>query len=108
MVCDFVKKYNMDGLMFLYDVISQVLTVYVYIVIARAVLSWFVRNPYNPIFRIVYGLTEPVLSVVRRIVPSIGGIDISPIILILVIEWFIKGYLLRYIFFGINSLGLGG
>jgi YggT family protein len=56
------------------------------IVIARAILSWVSPDPYNPIVRFLYNVTEPVLYKIRRILPfDLGGIDISPMILILII-----------------------
>lgn len=67
-------------------IINLVLTIYMWIIIIRAVLSWVNPDPYNPIVQFLYRVTEPVMSQVRRLLP-IGnlGIDISPIIIILVI-----------------------
>ena len=57
-----------------------------WIVIARAVLSWVNPDPYNPIVRFIHNVTEPVLYQVRKRIPiNFGGIDFSPIIVILVI-----------------------
>ncbi len=67
-------------------VLNIALTVYMWIIIARAVLSWVNPDPYNPIVRIINQITEPVLSRVRRYVPSVfGGIDFSPIIVLLAV-----------------------
>jgi len=71
--------------MFLYNVVDQLLTIFTYLVIIRAVMSWFVRDSMNPIYRTLIHVTEPVLSFIRRLLPNMGGIDISPIILILFI-----------------------
>jgi YggT family protein len=62
------------------------LTLYMWIVIIRALLSWVNPDPYNPIVRFLYQATEPVLRPIRRLIP-VGniGIDISPVIVILVI-----------------------
>ena len=73
--------------------ISYLLTIYVYIVIAMAILSWFVAlnvvNTRNPVVRMIaellYRLTEPALRPIRSLLPNMGGIDISPIILFLII-----------------------
>jgi YggT family protein len=73
--------------------ISYVLTLYVYILIAAAVLSWLVAfnvvNPRNPfvmsVGEFLYRITEPVLRPIRNMMPNLGGIDISPVILILII-----------------------
>jgi YggT family protein len=56
------------------------------IVIARAVLSWVSPDPYNPIVRFLYNVTEPVLYRIRRVIPiDLGGLDFTPMILILVL-----------------------
>lgn len=55
---------------------------YVFIIVARVLLSWIQHNPNNPIIRFVYQMTEPPLLWIRRYVPSFGGLDISPMILI--------------------------
>jgi YggT family protein len=60
------------------------LTLYMWIVIGRAVVSWVNADPYNPIVRFLYSATEPVLYAVRRRLPvAYGGIDFSPILVIL-------------------------
>ena len=62
------------------------LTLYMWIIIIRALISWVNPDPYNPIVRVLYQITEPVLSTIRRWIPLRGiGIDISPIIVILII-----------------------
>lgn len=67
-------------------VIGTVLTLYMYVIIANAVLSWVNPDPYNPIVRFIHNVTEPVLYPIRRKLPvSYGGIDFSPIIVILAI-----------------------
>ena len=73
--------------------ISYLLTIYVYIVIAMAILSWLIAfnvvNTRNPVVRMIaellYRLTEPALRPIRKLLPNMGGIDISPIILFLII-----------------------
>ena len=67
-------------------VVDYALTIYLWIVIARAVLSWVSPDPYNPIVRFIHNVTEPVLFRIRRALPlNLGGIDISPIIVIMVV-----------------------
>ena len=71
--------------------ISYLLTIYVYIVIAMAILSWLIAfnvvNTRNSVVHMIaellYRLTEPVLRPIRNLLPNMGGIDISPIILFL-------------------------
>ena len=66
------------------DVLSIVLTLYMWIIIARAVISWVNADPYNPIVRFLYSATEPLLYRVRRSLPIFGGgIDFSPFVVLL-------------------------
>lgn len=67
-------------------VIDYALTFFMWIVIARAVLSWVNPDPYNPIVRFIRNVTEPVLRHIRTRLPvSFGGIDLSPIIVFMAI-----------------------
>jgi YggT family protein len=67
-------------------IIDIVLTIYMWIIIFRAVISWVNADPYNKIVIFLYRATEPVLRPVRRIIPLHNvGIDLSPIIVILMI-----------------------
>lgn len=67
-------------------VIHYILSIFMWIIIARAILSWVNPDPYNPIVRFIHNITEPVLYKIRRIIPvNFGGIDISPIIVFLAI-----------------------
>jgi YggT family protein len=73
--------------------ISMLLTLYIYVLIAAAVMSWLVVfnvvNPRNQIVHMIgeflYQITEPLLRPIRSLLPNLGGIDISPVILILII-----------------------
>jgi YggT family protein len=84
----------MRSILWLFD---TVITLYVYILIASAVLSWLVAfnvvNDRNPIVAqigdFLYRVTEPALRPIRNILPNLGGIDISPIILVLAL-YFIR------------------
>jgi YggT family protein len=68
------------------QVLSIALNLYMYIIIARAVLSWVNPDPYNPIVQFLNRITEPVLYRVRKAIPMHGiGIDLSPILIILAI-----------------------
>jgi YggT family protein len=75
----------------LIEVLNYAIEIYIYLIVAMAILSWLVsfqvlntRNPIvNRIGEFLYRITEPALRPIRRIVPSFGGIDISPVILIL-------------------------
>ncbi len=73
------------------------LTIYMWVIIASAVLSWVNPDPYNPIVRFLYRVTEPVLAPIRRRLPLGGlGIDFSPVIVILAI-YFLKLFLVKTI-----------
>lgn len=74
-------------------ILSYVLTIYMWVIIIRALISWVNPDPYNPIVRFLYQITEPVLSAIRKRLPYIGGIDISPIIVLLVIM-FLQAFLI--------------
>lgn len=76
-------------------VLDIILTLYMWVIIARAVISWVNPDPYNPIVRFLNSVTEPVLFPIRRRLPiSLGGIDFSPIIVILVII-FVQAFLVQ-------------
>lgn len=85
----------------LLDAVAQILdiglSIYFWIIIARALISWVNPDPYNPIVRFLYQATEPVLGRIRRILPFLGGLDISPIVVILVII-FLKRFAIATLF----------
>lgn len=73
-------------LMALAKVLDIVLIAFMWIVIARALLSWVNPDPFNPIVRFIHNVTEPILSPIRRRIPvNIGGIDFSPILIFMAI-----------------------
>lgn len=75
-------------------VLDMILFFVMIVVIARAVLSWVSPDPYNPIVRIINQLSEPLLFPIRRRVPYLGGMDFSPIILLMVI-FFLQNFLVQ-------------
>jgi YggT family protein len=87
------------------DVIMLALNIYWMIVIVSAIMSWLVAfdvvNYRNDFVRTVgnalYAVTEPALRPIRRIMPNLGGIDVSPIILLLGI-FFVQQVIVRYIY----------
>jgi YggT family protein len=89
----------------LLDVILLALQIYVWLLIAAAILSWLVAfnvvNTRNQVVATVgeflYRITEPALRPIRNILPNLGGIDISPVVLILII-FFIESVIVRYIY----------
>ena len=63
-------------------VLNLVLTLYLWIIIGRALLSWVNPDPRNPIVRFLHNATEPILYPVRRLLPYMGGVDLSPLVVI--------------------------
>ena len=81
-------------------VVELVFTVYIFIVIARALISWVSPDPYNPIVRFLHNLTDPALYRLRRVMPflQVGGLDLSPIallVLLSVVQQLVVGFLYR-------------
>lgn len=67
-------------------VIITVISLYKWIIIISALISWVNPDPYNPIVQFLYRITEPAYRLVRRLIPTVfGGIDIAPIVIILVL-----------------------
>ena len=64
-------------------VLVQVLTAAIFL---RAILSWFAIDPRNPLIQVLDQITEPILSPLRRIVPRIGMIDITPLVAIILLQ----------------------
>jgi YggT family protein len=88
-------------------VIDVVLTIYMWLIIARAILSWVNPDPYNPIVRFLYNITEPVLGWFRRIIPlQFGGLDLSPLAVLLVIV-FLQKFLVATLLDLARRLSLG-
>jgi YggT family protein len=84
--------------------VSTVISIYIWLLIAQAVLSWLVAfgvvNRYNravaTIGDFLWRVTEPLLRPIRRVIPDLGGIDISPVILILLL-WFLRDLMFEYL-----------
>jgi YggT family protein len=81
-------------------VVELAFTIYIFIVIARALISWVSPDPYNPIVRFLHNVTDPALYRLRRLMPFLqfGGLDLSPIALLLllsVVQQIVVGFLYR-------------
>lgn len=73
--------------------VDLILSAYMWVIIGRAIISWVNADPYNPIVRILYDITEPLLARIRRVVPIMGGgLDFSPMILIIII-FFLRSFI---------------
>jgi len=87
----------------LFRVIQLVLNIYIYIVVARALISWVNPDPYNPIVRFLHNATDPVLYRIRRVLPfsQAGGFDLSPMVLIFAIYLLMQ--LINKLLFSLHS-----
>ncbi len=86
------------------QILSMAINIYIWIVIIAALISWVRPDPYNPIVQILYKLTEPLYAKIRRFIPTIiGGIDITPIIVILALQ-FINLFFVKLLFSFANTL----
>jgi len=86
--------------------VDVVIQIYIWVLIASAILSWLVafdvvnrRNPFvSKVGLFLYRMTEPVLRPIRRVLPLIAGVDLSPLVLILLL-WFLRNLLFEYVIF---------
>jgi len=70
-------------IMIVAQAVHLIFTIYIYIIVARAIISWVNPDPYNPIVRFLHSVTDPLLYRIRRAIPlQFGGLDFSPIILL--------------------------
>ncbi len=76
--------------------ISQIIEIFIWLLIAQAILSWLIafnivnttNNLINLIGNFLYKVTEPILRPIRRVLPDFGGVDVSPVILIILLIFF--------------------
>ena len=76
------------------QIVSAILTILTWIIVIRALISWVNPDPYNQIVQFLYRVTEPILIPIRRILPAMGGFDLSPIVALVGIM-FIKSFLVQ-------------
>lgn len=68
-------------------IVHSLITIYIWILIIGALLSWVRPDPYNPIVQIIYRLTEPAYRALRRVMPTVfNGIDLAPLILVIALQ----------------------
>ncbi|ADR34069.1 protein of unknown function YGGT [Sulfuricurvum kujiense DSM 16994] len=68
-------------------IVHSLITVYIWVLIIGALLSWVRPDPYNPIVQIIYRLTEPAYRALRRLMPTVfNGIDLAPLILVILLQ----------------------
>ncbi|PZP40012.1 MAG: hypothetical protein DI585_02330 [Pseudomonas fluorescens] len=78
------------------NIIDVLLLIYTCIIIAVAIFSWVNPDPLNPLVRILRNITEPVMEKLRPYIPLIGGLDLTPVVLIVAIV-FVRGGILPVI-----------
>ncbi|MEF3191135.1 MAG: YggT family protein [Campylobacterales bacterium] len=77
------------------ELLSIIINLYTWVVIIAALITWVQPNPYNPVVQLLWRLTNPAYRIMRRYIPTVvGGLDIAPIILILILK-FIDLFLVR-------------
>ena len=79
----------------LIQVLGAILDLYAFILIARALISWVSPGSRNKIVQFLYQITEPVLAPVRQVVPPIGGLDLSLVVVLIVIQ-VLRAFLIPY------------
>ncbi len=80
------------------QILHMVISIYIWVVIIAALVSWVRPDPYNPIVQTLYRLTEPVYAWIRRYIPTVvGGIDLAPLIVIIGLQ-FIDLFLVKLLF----------
>jgi YggT family protein len=72
----------------------QLIDLYSMVVLAAVIMSWIRLSPGNPVQQFVHVMTEPVLSAARRIIPPMGGLDVSPMLVLIVLQ-VIRSVLIR-------------
>ena len=80
------------------ELLVGVISLYWWVILVRALLSWVNPDPYNPIVRALVAVTEPVLRPFRRLIPPrlFGGLDLSPIAVLLILEFLKNGLLYSF------------
>ena len=71
------------------DMLNQVINLIFWLVLIRVVMSWVNPGASNPMMMVIYQVTEPVMAPVRRLIPPMGGLDLSPIVLIIGLQFLI-------------------
>lgn len=78
------------------ELILLITQLYVFVLLARVLMSWVQIDPYSPVAQALYQLTEPVLAPIRNVLPPVSGFDFSPIVAMIGIQ--VLGQLLAQLF----------
>ena len=79
------------------SILDFLIQLYMLVILARVIMSWVNPNPGNPLVQYTYRLTEPPLAYIRQFVPDLGGLDISPIILLAGL-YFIQNFVIKSLY----------
>ncbi len=71
------------GILAIVEIINMAFTILVWIIIGRCILSFIRHDPYQPIIKFIYDVSEPIMAPFRKLIPASGGIDFSPFIAVL-------------------------
>jgi len=98
-----------EGLLVILFILERAISIYMVVIVIRAIASWFRPNPRNPVFRFLCAVTDPVLNPVRdfiyyRLRLNLGGIDISPLV-VLAALWALHNLLIPWLKIVVRSLG---
>lgn len=69
------------------------LLIYTFVIVAAVVLSWVNPDPLNPLVRVLRNITEPVMDYLRPYIPLVGGLDLTPVVLVAIIAFIRQGVL---------------
>ena len=84
---------------YLISFVNLFFTVLDWLIIIRILLSWFPNiDPYNPLVMLLRQITDPILEPARRIIPPLGMIDFSPIVVLLVLDLIIRPFIIRFLY----------
>ena len=72
--------------MSLLQILLGVLDLYTWVIIIRALISWVSPDPYNPLVRMLATATEPLLRPLRRVLPPLGGLDLSALVVLVLLQ----------------------
>jgi len=86
-----------QGILALAKILNKALTIYIWVIIIGAVISWVNPSPYHPVVRVINRLTEPVLRPIRRALPPIAGLDFSPVVAIFIV-YLLQGVLVPFLY----------
>ena len=68
------------------ELLSQLVYIFIFSIIIQVIISWISPGSYNPVVSLIYSLNEPLMRPARRVIPPIGGLDLSPLVVLLALQ----------------------